>query len=397
MKKKKFKVLAKLVAFIIVIVSSVLVLSGGDFSSFKQNISSDYGILKSTFSKNKSGRHTSAEITLNADIENNTESGNIDTQNVQNIDSNLDNNKENGIDNANQQNVENKDTNNENDINSQNAGNKDVIIENNIDTQNTENNTDSQENYNNKDIQSADNNVDSNKENDNINKENDNANNDNINKESGIVDNSTNNNEITTLPSDDNEKVKVFDDVIDTKSHYKLKLTQTTQKEFDADLVKFDFSINEKCDTISGCLENIENKLSQLKNDLLQLDSGVTIDTNYYSCRPQLENGQLMYDCYYTFSLKTAKTQNINDLIKIVEKAKVDSIYSPEYMLSDETNAKNQVLSTAIENIKTKAQNINGGAKLVKIDEGYSCCYSQNGKVVVKTTITGCFITESNE
>ncbi len=124
---------------------------------------------------------------------------------------------------------------------------------------------------------------------------------------------------------------------------------------------------------------SIYNKvLSALKEAGLD-ESQISLD--YYVCYPSYDykagKSLIGYYTSSTFSFNTNDTQDIKKYVDILVENGVTSIQNIRYSLSNENSAYEEVLLSAIENAKVKAEKILGKApeKIVKIREKsvYSC------------------------
>ena len=451
MKKKKLSFIISFIIICFVFVGSILLLSGGNVSNLKNSFVNDYEILKYNFSQNpfKSVANISEEsnnvfneenVSNNSDLINDTNShqGNTNQETPTN-DDNITNNEINN---------QNDINNNQNDVNYQenneNINNNNDFVDNNTindgslsnmeNTQNNEINNDTnsqQDNIVNNDTNSQQDNVIDNNTNyeqdnvthnatndidNNINNQEDSSLNENqnidnsntqnyqedIDKENGFssnidipennfIDNNESDSNINSFDSENDNNLVIDNNENTNSPYYKLKLSHTEEKEFDADCFQINFGINEKCDSLVDCLSNIDNKLQDLKNKLSISSSVLEVESNYYSCYPELDCGKVMYNCYKNFKITNCNSSNLNDILRELETISPSYISSPEYKLSDERNARQQVLLDAINKIKEKANLLDNNAKLVKLEENNTIICSKNGKVVVKTTVTGVF------
>ena len=184
------------------------------------------------------------------------------------------------------------------------------------------------------------------------------------------------------------EPVQVEDGNTETQSHYKLKLNFDKEMEFNADYVTIRYNLTTKCDTISGCLNNIKSQTNIIKEELNEIDDKIEIETQYYSCYPELDNGATNQKCNYELKIKTGKIDRISEIIEKCDDLKINSYYGVEYKLNDENYAKSVAIKQAILEVKEHAKNINEDLTLVRVKEGYSYAYSENEKVIVKINIT---------
>ncbi len=184
------------------------------------------------------------------------------------------------------------------------------------------------------------------------------------------------------------EPVQVEDNNNETQSQYKLKLNYDKEMEFNADYVTIRYNLTTKCDTISDCLSCIKSQINEMKEKLNDIDDKIEIESQYYSCYPELDDGDTKQKCNYELKIKTSKIDGISDIIKKCDDLKINSYYGIEYKLNDENYAKSVAIKQAIEEAKSNAKNINENLTLTKVKEGYSYAYSENEKVVVKINIT---------
>lgn len=176
--------------------------------------------------------------------------------------------------------------------------------------------------------------------------------------------------------------------------------------EITADYCILNFNINAQEQEFDAGQNKINEIYSAVSEKIKTLNEENLIYITYTSCYPSRSGETSVFNFSCSFSVKTKKTENVQDIVNQVSTNGAISYYGAEYCLNDTKQAYTEALKLAKEDAIEKADTLNDCTELKAIVGSHIYSYSSNdnlGKIIIEAKIKCIFvcgeesITEQNE
>ena len=140
-----------------------------------------------------------------------------------------------------------------------------------------------------------------------------------------------------------------------------VNLSYRAEMEFPPDSAKISLGVITRSKNLDEARSENNKKISAIKDSLAEYEN-LEIKTESYNLQTVYENKENTkekIEFYQLRNIMEISTDNISLISKIIDKSLnsgANNIYSLEYLLSDEKDAKEQVIKKAIDGIENKAQ-----------------------------------------